>query len=325
MRTPTRFDQLGKPSRRDGVEIVRYEPPFRPGSRAERRARRIVRSLFLVSGIAATGSVVAYLTVPRHSGLYTPALGAAVALTLCTLGLGLVAWTKLLLPQELAVERRRAEPTNRPGGRRLTRRPLLTVGVGLGVASLGFPLGARLIRNPHTPTDGRVGLSPLEHTGWHPAFNDSRPIRLARVDGSPIRPADVSVGGIVTVFPGIPGGTSSRYADSPAMLIRLRPEDAARLRDNLYELNRDSMAGDFVAYSKICTHVGCPASLYEQQTNRLLCPCHQSQFLVTDNARPVFGPATRSLAMLPIALADDGYFVATSDYQVPVGPSYWER
>ena len=60
------------------------------------------------------------------------------------------------------------------------------------------------------------------------------------------------------------------------------------------------MWGNYVAYSKICTHAGCPASLYEQQTNRLLCPCHQSQFLITDNARPIFGPASRRLPQLPI-------------------------
>ena len=80
-----------------------------------------------------------------------------------------------------------------------------------------------------------------------------------------------------------------------------------------------------MAYSKVCTHAGCPPSLFEQQTNRLLCPCHQSQFQITDNARPIFGPAARALPMLPIELDDEGYFVASADYQVPVGPSYWER
>jgi ubiquinol-cytochrome c reductase iron-sulfur subunit len=81
---------------------------------------------------------------------------------------------------------------------------------------------------------------------------------------------------------------------------------------------------NFVAYSKICTHAGCPASLYEQQTNRLLCPCHQSQFLITDQAVPIFGPATRKLPMLPLEL-QDGFLVARSDFLEPVGPAYWER
>jgi quinol---cytochrome c reductase iron-sulfur subunit len=80
-----------------------------------------------------------------------------------------------------------------------------------------------------------------------------------------------------------------------------------------------------VAYSKICTHAGCPASLYEEQTNRLLCPCHQSQFTIIDNAEPIFGPATRKLPMLPIKVDDDGYVVATSDFTEPIGPGFWER
>ena len=85
------------------------------------------------------------------------------------------------------------------------------------------------------------------------------------------------------------------------------------------------MWGNYIAYSKICTHAGCPASLYEQQTNRLLCPCHQSQFQITDNARPIFGPATRRLPMLPLEVDEEGFFVAKSDFRVPIGPGFWER
>jgi ubiquinol-cytochrome c reductase iron-sulfur subunit len=81
--------------------------------------------------------------------------------------------------------------------------------------------------------------------------------------------------------------------------------------------------GDYVAYSKICTHAGCPVSLYEQETSRILCPCHQSQFDVTQGAKPVFGPATRSLPQLPIRVDEEGYFVARSDFREPVGPSFW--
>ena len=80
-----------------------------------------------------------------------------------------------------------------------------------------------------------------------------------------------------------------------------------------------------MAYSKICTHAGCPASLYEQQTNRLLCPCHQSQFLITDNARPIFGPATRRLPMLPLEVDERASSWRSRDYTMPVGPAFWER
>ena len=73
------------------------------------------------------------------------------------------------------------------------------------------------------------------------------------------------------------------------------------------------------------THAGCPVSLYEQETSRILCPCHQSQFDVTEGAKPVFGPATRSLPQLPITVDDEGYFVARGDYPEAVGPTYWNR
>ena len=77
---------------------------------------------------------------------------------------------------------------------------------------------------------------------------------------------------------------------------------------------------DYLAYSKICTHAGCPASLYEQQTSRLLCPCHQSQFDVLQDAKPVFGPATRPLPKLPLEVdVGDGrqYFVAAATSSSP--------
>ena len=80
-----------------------------------------------------------------------------------------------------------------------------------------------------------------------------------------------------------------------------------------------------VAYSKICTHVGCPVALYEQQTHHLLCPCHQSQFDITREAAVIFGPAKRPLPQLPITVDDEGYLVARSDFTEPVGPSFWER
>jgi ubiquinol-cytochrome c reductase iron-sulfur subunit len=136
----------------------------------------------------------------------------------------------------------------------------------------------------------------------------------------------------MTVFPGIPGGATNQYADSPVLLIHLYEADAAALRANIADSQRTNneppvVAGmwqNLVAYSKICTHAGCPASLYERQDNRLLCPCHQSQFNIIDQAIPVFGPATRKLPMLPLDV-QDGYLVARSDFLEPVGPNYWER
>jgi ubiquinol-cytochrome c reductase iron-sulfur subunit len=104
----------------------------------------------------------------------------------------------------------------------------------------------------------------------------------------------------------------------------LRPNQSVKSRKG----QADFGWGDFVAFSKICTHAGCPASLYEQQTTRLLCPCHQSQFEVLQDAKPVFGPATRPLPKLPLGIeVVDGtqYFVGRHDFVEPIGPAYWER
>ena len=103
-------------------------------------------------------------------------------------------------------------------------------------------------------------------------------------------------------------------------LVRMRPEDLAAAVGQ-----EDFHFGDYYAYSKICTHIGCPTSLYEAQTNRILCPCHQSQFDALHYGKPVFGPAARALPQLPITVDEDGYLVAAGNFVEPVGPAFWER
>ncbi|WP_308253310.1 Rieske (2Fe-2S) protein [Pseudonocardia sp. ICBG601] len=105
------------------------------------------------------------------------------------------------------------------------------------------------------------------------------------------------------------------------MLIRLRPGTEVTKRPGQENFNY----GDFYAWSKVCTHLGCPTSLFQAQDNRILCPCHQSQFLATQDAEPVFGPAARPLPQLPITVNEEGFFVARSDFVEPVGPAFWER
>ena len=340
----TRFDLVKEGARRDGVEIVHYAPRFPvAGTRAERRITRAILFLFTVAALAGTAFVVVYIAWPWQyeeganiHKLYTPVLGLTLGLALTGIGFGIVAWAKKLMPEEVSIQDRHDGPSP-DDERKLTgatiinmgdelgvrRRPLLTGALLLGTVPLGAaiaaPLIGGLIKSPHTPD------AILFYTAWKPG-PDGELIKLTREDGSPIRPEEVSVGGQMTVFPGVPGGATNEHADSPVLLIHLREEDAETLRANLdhVAVNEGAVWGNYVAYSKICTHAGCPASLYEQQTNRLLCPCHQSQFLITDNARPIFGPATRRLPMLPLDV-QDGFFVAKSDFKVPIGPGFWER
>jgi ubiquinol-cytochrome c reductase iron-sulfur subunit len=343
----SRYDIVKEGLRRDGIEVVTYESQFAaPNSKAEKRVVRNIALLFLLSGLFGAAFVVAYIAWPWRFQLgntindyYTPVLGISLALSLLFLGFGILSWAKKLLPHEVAIQQRHDGPS--PSDEQLItgqtmvfivdelgvqRRPLLKGAVALGLAPLGLavaaPLIGGLIENPHK------GAEPdMFRTGFNPVPNGGQPVRLTRDDGTPIRPEDVSVGGQITVFPGIPGGATNEYADSPTLLIHLRDQDAeaAHAASDTDHVNKGAMFGNYVAYSKICTHAGCPASLYEQQTNRLLCPCHQSQFLIADNARPIFGPATRRLPMLPLTLDDEGFLVAASDYRETIGPDFWER
>jgi len=343
----TPFDVVREGARRDDIEIVHYEPPFpAAGTRAERRLTRFVAGLFLLSGLTATAFLVIYIWWPWEyelgagvDKLYTPLLGVTLGLTLLGIGIGILTWGKKLLPREVSIQDRHdggsTDEDRKIAGGTLTymadelgvkRRPLLGISLLAGLAPVGAvaaaPLIGGLIKNPHQ--DNRMFT-----TGWAPvttAGGGTQPVRLIREDGSPIRPEDVSAGGQLTVFPGIPGGASNAHADSPTLLIHLRADDAQMALENNERVGKTGyMWGNYLAYSKICTHAGCPASLYEQQTNRLLCPCHQSQFLITDNAKPIFGPASRRLPQLPLDVDDEGFFVATSDYTETVGPDFWER
>ncbi|MGY1712717.1 ubiquinol-cytochrome c reductase iron-sulfur subunit [Geodermatophilus sp. SYSU D00758] len=327
------LDRLG--ARYDGVEILHVDPGPEPGSTLEKRAVRQVALTFALAGVAALAFIVVYvgsgwflpdwqwdITEGGWSAIFTPLLGALGGLSLILVGVGLVLYTKKLLPHETAVQDKHdgshfdrvTTGATLVGGlhnsglarRKLLTRSMVFMGGALG-AMLIMPLGG-LIRNPNTG-------NPLGTTSW------GEGVRLLRDDGTPIRPGDQQPGSLETVFPAVPGG--NRESDAATMLIRLRPE---QLEDDRPIPGQEGFGyGDYVAYSKICTHAGCPVSLYEQETSRILCPCHQSQFDVTQGARPVFGPATRALPQLPITVDDEGYFVARSDYIEAVGPTYWNR
>ena len=156
-----------------------------------------------------------------------------------------------------------------------------------------------------------------------------------------MRPEDLAAAAMETVFPLYPDDVNDGAEYNPTrdvyenhmhsihgprnavMLIRLRSQDAQRVVER--EGQEDFHYGDYYAYSKICTHIGCPTSLYEAQTNRILCPCHQSQFDALQYGKPVFGPAARALPQLPVTVDEDGYLIANGNFIEPVGPAFWER
>jgi ubiquinol-cytochrome c reductase iron-sulfur subunit len=178
-------------------------------------------------------------------------------------------------------------------------RMLAFAGGSLGIAAL-FPLNSL---GPH-PTDT------LLHTGWVAGS------RAVTEDGNPVRFGDLAVDGVLTVFP------ADRIDDALSQTVLINVGNAPQR----VPLNRRTWSvGGYVAYSKVCTHAGCPVGLYRATSHELLCPCHQSTFDVLDICRPVFGPAPRPLPQLPLAVDSEGYLVAQHDFTEPVGPSFWNR
>ncbi len=271
------------------------------------RLHRGIALAFVASAAASLGLVVVYVTGMGGAQLE----GILLAVALGGVGVGIVAWAIGLLHGPLESEQRH-ELASPPAERQAVgaaldmeeisrRRFLVRLLAGTGAllaAALALPafsLG---------PQPGRA----LFETGWR------RGVRLVDGDGNPLRLDDLAVQGVRTVFPENEVGR----ADSQTMLIRLRPSDLQ------LPAGRDGWAPEgHVAYSKVCTHAGCPVGLYRAQDQVLICPCHQSTFDVTRGAVPIFGPAARPLPQLPLDVDADGYLVATGDYESPAGPSFW--
>jgi ubiquinol-cytochrome c reductase iron-sulfur subunit len=293
--------------------------------------------------------------------LATPLYGLTFGLSILAIGVGAVLFQKKFIPEEISIQERHdgrspelhrktiaANLTDSLESSTFKRRKLigLSLGIGLGAFSLGtlVAFAGGLIKNPWKPVvptaDGKKAV--LWTSGWTPRFHGET-IYLARATGNPgespyvkMRPEDIDAGGMETVFPWRESDGDGTTVESheklteialgvrnPVMLIRIKPVDMARVvkRQGQESFN----FGELFAFTKVCSHLGCPSSLYEQQSYRILCPCHQSQFDALHFARPIFGPAARALAQLPITIDQDGYLVAHGDFIEPVGPAFWER
>jgi len=297
-------------------------------------AERGISLLFLLSGLLSVTAFVLYFLFPIVPGdlwtvrISTLLVGVAIAASLLTLGVGVVHWAKALMHGHELVEERHEtrgdEPTraraveifqeaNAESGwtrRRLLRNSLIT-------ALVAFPVPAIALFRDLAPAADPVEA--LKHTIWRAGT------RLARdPSGTPIKASEISIGSAVHVIPENLDTYEETFLNEKAkaavLLMRLDPADL-----NISEERKDWSYDGIVAYSKICTHVGCPVALYEQQTHHLLCPCHQSQFDVSNECAVIFGPAARPLPQLPISVDAEGYLVAQSDFLEPVGPSFWER
>ena len=317
-------------------------PPHRPrvtdlDPRKERQAERTVYTLFYLSVAASIWAVAAYMIFPIEDGTIVSIrdnnlfIGLGIALALLAIGIGAIHWSKAIMSDKEFIEPRHAtrgrdttraavveafSVANEESG--FGRRAMIRNSLFAALIASVIP-GITLFRGLAPQNENPVEL--LSHTMWKEGM------RLAHdPSGEPIRAADVTLGSAVHVIPEELAsiGHAEGYLDAKAkaivLLMRMLPEQITEADDK-----KDWSYDGIVAYSKVCTHVGCPVALYEQQTHHLLCPCHQSQFDVANGAAVIFGPAARPLPQLPITIDDEGYLIARSGFTEPVGPSFWER
>ncbi|MEJ7633352.1 Rieske 2Fe-2S domain-containing protein [Aeromicrobium sp.] len=304
----------------------------------EKRAERQISGMFFAATLLLVGFVVAYIAIDKDQtflgwSAMNFALGSTLGFAMLLMGVGIIQWAKKLMGDHEMVEMR--HPSASPA----EDRAAVLDDLNAGISESGF--GRRpMIRNSLLGAMGALGLpaivllrdlGPLPHgqrdTVW------KKGMRVVNdVSGTPIKPSDLEVGQLVNAEPAIMyetdaegehvlHGTELLQAKSKAavIVVRMRPEDVTASK------GRENWGIDgILCYSKICTHVGCPISLYEQQTHHVLCPCHQSTFDLADNGRVTFGPAHRPLPQLPLALDSEGYIVAVSDFPDIVAPSYPE-
>ncbi|MBR7743161.1 Rieske (2Fe-2S) protein [Phycicoccus sp. BSK3Z-2] len=344
---PERFTNPGLPTHVQRMADV--------DEKAADRAEKQVAALFGISIVGTLLFIVLYFAVDLRQTVFIPgvgtmnashaALGVTLAFSLLGIGLGAVHWAKTLMPDHEVVEERhpmrasdedRAEAvrvvTEEGGTSQISRRPLIKYTLGGALGLFALPLGIQVAGSL-----GEMPRASLSQTWWNggpsgphdePEFT---PLRLMKdPENVPILASDVTIGSVYHVMPEglLPdpvtyeGGAEhllEEKAKAAVLLMRLDPT-VIRSQKEL-----DWGFEGIVAYSKICTHVGCPVGLYEQQTHHLLCPCHQSTFDVTQDCKVIFGPAKRPLPQLPISVDDEGYLVSTAPFAEAVGPSFWER
>ena len=299
------------------------------------RAERQVATLFGISALGTVLLIVSYIFVPDDVFIFIPVmgnqnahqlgLGLGMAISLFFIGMGAIHWAKTLMPDTEVVAQRhefRSPDSDRKefidtvkegvGASGLGRRSLIkrSLGAALGLSALS-PL---LLLRDLGPLPGKE----LEKTTWK-----SGTYLVTDPGNRRIKASDLEVGAVAQVLPEIEDPEHRKLSDiakDAVLLIRLRPQE--------FNLEADKLAmthDGIIAFSKICSHMGCAVALYEQQTKHLLCPCHQSTFDVTRAAKVIFGPSARPLPQLAITVDDEGYLVAQAPFNEPVGPSFWER
>ena len=312
--------------------------------KAARRVERQISFMFILSILSVIAFVAAYVGIDKDTVVYIPvfgdvgaqtiALGLTFGAAILLIGAGAIQWAKKLMPDvevvqmrhelvspddataEAAANYERGKEESGFARYKMIRRTMI------GAMAL-FPIPLVIMLRDLWSSPASEVLTPaqiLSETLWK---KGERIVTDATY--LPVRPEDLPVGGLVSAVPASLNevqeteGNQNARAKSAIILVRMQPNEIVSQQGDGWDYQ------GIVAYSKICTHVGCPIALYEQRTHHLLCPCHQSTFDLANSGAVVFGPAARNMPQLPIGVDSEGYLIAMNDFAQPVGPSFWER
>lgn len=310
--------------------------------RARDRVVRQVTIMFTLSVVMVVLFIVAFIAIPRDAVVQIPfigpisALNAALGVTfgaaIFLVGAGAVHWAKKLMsPVEVQQPRHDMKTDDddtavaadiydvgkESSG--FAKYPMIRRTLLAAMALVPLPFIVSLRDLWIQPAAVGTPSELLKETIWEPGTR-----LVTDITYQPVKAADIPVGGLVNVVPEnlveVEEAEQSlnARAKAAAIVVRMTPDEIQSQQGEGWDYN------GILCFSKICTHVGCPISLYQQRTHELLCPCHQSTFNLADSANVVFGPAARRMPQLPIKVDDEGYLVAVSDFAEPVGPSFWE-
>jgi len=178
-------------------------------------------------------------------------------------------------------------------GKSLNRRSLLgwMVGIAAGAFALSFAVPAAALK---ALTLERPIIAPGDVLTYADATAGGQP-------GQPFNASHLPLNGSVQLFP---MGKESNQ-DNLVQIIRITPGDGVN---------------GLVAYSAICTHLGCAVNEKLNRDNLILCPCHGSIYDPANRAVVRRGPSDRALPGLPIADGPNGTVVANGLFDGPIGP-----
>ncbi|HEY1726815.1 MAG TPA: Rieske 2Fe-2S domain-containing protein [Candidatus Baltobacteraceae bacterium] len=278
----------------------------------------IVAALWLLLAIVASVAFAAGFALDASTQIEGASLGVACLSVACAL----IVWSRNFMPNATAVDEqhpKRSTDDDRDatldelesGVRQITARKNWLVRLGLAAVSVLGIAALFPIRTFGPNPSGRIGAS-----DWR------KGARLVRDDGTPLRADALEIGSVATAFPeGFVGGEKiESMASDAVMVVRVTPHEL-----KLPAARSGWAPAGYLAYSKICTHLGCPLGLYRQGPQQLMCPCHQSIFNVLDGGSVVFGPAARALPQLPLNIDSDGNLRAGGEMSDFIGPDNWDH